>query len=489
MSGQHTSTMTVTVGQTFTINPVSLSGISSSNVLTGSATFPDTPGLAVTSTYHSVHIVGQNKPGWSNSLDGGYTTYSVTALQTGTYTITGSASRCKSYGHTQSGTYTSYYIKERESGSFTCTVTVVDVTSIYLPSTLSVGLGNQYAFSPVITDSRATTTLNWQSSNASVATIDNAGCMSAVGVGSTVITCSATNGVSAQCVVTVNPVLATGVSLNVTSAEMVPEETMQLTVMVSPENTTNPNVVWSTSNQDVATVSDNGLVVAKSSGQCEIKVTTTDGSQKTASCIIHVLENVLYIDDAVGVPSGTIVLPINLKNAAEITGLQFELELPEEVTIAKDVNGKLITTLSERATDQSISASILTNGNYQFIVFSGTSSPLIGNEGPIAYVTLNVSENMPVGEYTINIKEVELTKTDDTSLHHKDLTSTLILTEAMMGDINGDGRITVTDAVGIVNYILHRAPSVFISNAADVNGDGNITISDAVSVVNIVLNK
>ena len=489
MSGQHTSTMTVTVGQTFTINPVSLSGISSSNVLTGSATFPDTPGLAVTSTYHSVHIVGQNKPGWSNSLDGGYTTYSVTALQTGTYTITGSASRCKSYGHTQSGTYTSYYIKERESGSFTCTVTVVDVTSIYLPSTLSVGLGNQYTFSPVITDSRATTTLNWQSSNASVATIDNAGCMSAVGVGSTVITCSATNGVSAQCVVTVNPVLATGVSLNVTSAEMVPEETMQLTVMVSPENTTNPNVVWSTSNQDVATVSDNGLVVAKSSGQCEIKVTTTDGSQKTASCIIHVLENVLYIDDAVGVPSGTIVLPINLKNAAEITGLQFELELPEEVTIAKDVNGKLITTLSERATDQSISASILTNGNYQFIVFSGTSSPLIGNEGPIAYVTLNVSENMPVGEYTINIKEVELTKTDDTSLHHKDLTSTLILTEAMMGDINGDGRITVTDAVGIVNYILHRAPSVFISNAADVNGDGNITISDAVSVVNIVLNK
>ena len=146
----HTSTMTVTVGQTFTINPVSMSGLSTSNALSGSATFPETDGLSVSRTSHSVHIVGQNKPGWSNSLDGAYYTYDIKALKTGTYVITGSASRCKSYSSTMSGTYRSYYVKERESGSFSCTVTVVDVTSISIPSSKTLNLGEIYTFNPSI---------------------------------------------------------------------------------------------------------------------------------------------------------------------------------------------------------------------------------------------------------------------------------------------------------------------------------------------------
>ena len=157
--------------------------------------------------------------------------------------------------------------------------------------------------------------------------------------------------------------------------------------------------------------------------------------------------------------------------------------------MAEDGAGKLVATLSDRAIDQSISGSRLSNGNYQFVVFSGTSSALTGSEGAIGYVTLNVAESMATGEYSIGVKEVELTKTDGTSLHHKDLTSKLTLTEAVLGDINGDGRVTVTDAVGIVNHVLHRTPSVFITKAADVNGDGSISVSDAVKVVNIVLNK
>ena len=479
--------MTVTVGQTFTVNPVSLSGISTSNVLSGSAKFPDTDGLSVSSTSHSVHIVGANKPGWSNSLDGSYTTYSVKALKTGTYVITGSASRCKSYGHSMSGTYTSYYVKEYESGSFTLTVTVVDVTSISIPSTISVRIGDSYTFNPTIFQSGATTTLTWNSSNTSVATISN-GVLTTTGIGTTTITCTAHNGVSAHCEVTVNPILATSIALNVENVELSTTEKVQLSATVLPANTTTPNVTWSTSNSNIATVDGSGLITAIAPGICDIVATTTDGSNLMASCRVNVLSDVLYTDIAVGVPSGTLVLPIQLKNTSTITGLQFELQLPDGVTVA--ANGdKLQATLSDRAADQSISGSKLANGNYQFVVFSGTSSALTGNEGAIAYITLDIDESMATGEYEISIKEVELTKTDGTSLHHKDLTSKLTLTEALVGDINGDGRITVTDAVGIVNHVLHRTPSVFITKAADVNGDGNITISDAVKVVNIVLNK
>lgn len=56
------------------------------------------------------------------------------------------------------------------------------------------------------------------------------------------------------------------------------------------------------------------------------------------------------------------------------------------------------------------------------------------------------------------------------------------------GDANGDGEVTITDAVAIVNKILGNASGSFNEAAADVNGDGVITITDAVGIVNIILN-
>ena len=59
----------------------------------------------------------------------------------------------------------------------------------------------------------------------------------------------------------------------------------------------------------------------------------------------------------------------------------------------------------------------------------------------------------------------------------------------ILGDANGDGKVTITDAVGIVNYILGNPSESFNEVTADVNHDGNITITDAVGVVNIILNN
>jgi M6 family metalloprotease-like protein len=62
------------------------------------------------------------------------------------------------------------------------------------------------------------------------------------------------------------------------------------------------------------------------------------------------------------------------------------------------------------------------------------------------------------------------------------------------GDANGDGKVTITDAVAIVNYILGNQSANFNAEAANVNGDVDddgkpkITITDAVGVVNIILN-
>ena len=57
------------------------------------------------------------------------------------------------------------------------------------------------------------------------------------------------------------------------------------------------------------------------------------------------------------------------------------------------------------------------------------------------------------------------------------------------GDSNGDGSITVTDAVMIISYILGESPAGFNEEAADVNGDSSITVTDAVQVIDMILQQ
>jgi surface protein len=56
----------------------------------------------------------------------------------------------------------------------------------------------------------------------------------------------------------------------------------------------------------------------------------------------------------------------------------------------------------------------------------------------------------------------------------------------LSGDVNGDGNITVADAVGIISYILGDAPDGFIEAAADVNQDDKVTVADAVAVMSMI---
>lgn len=66
-------------------------------------------------------------------------------------------------------------------------------------------------------------------------------------------------------------------------------------------------------------------------------------------------------------------------------------------------------------------------------------------------------------------------------------------TPPLMGDVNGDGYITMADANMVVNYFLADETSKpaegFNVDAADMNGDGTITMADANAIVNAFLGE
>lgn len=59
----------------------------------------------------------------------------------------------------------------------------------------------------------------------------------------------------------------------------------------------------------------------------------------------------------------------------------------------------------------------------------------------------------------------------------------------VMGDANGDGKVSIGDVVTTVNYVLEKPVSKFVFEAADVDLDNEVDMADVVQIVNIVLGK
>lgn len=79
----------------------------------------------------------------------------------------------------------------------------------------------------------------------------------------------------------------TGIELDIVEKTLFPEETVLLTARVNPENADNKNIIWSSSNTEVASV-ENGLVTALSVGEASISVKTEEGDF-IAECSITVI--------------------------------------------------------------------------------------------------------------------------------------------------------------------------------------------------------
>ncbi|MGE5404166.1 MAG: Ig-like domain-containing protein, partial [Candidatus Saccharibacteria bacterium] len=146
---------------------------------------------------------------------------------------------------------------------------------------LEAWLDPEYATNQVIT---------WKSSNEQVARVDKDGIVRAIAKGKAIITAVADEGlVTAECKITVaNITHVRGVELNHEVMVIEPGAALvPLRATVYPRSATNQNVIWSSSNPEVATMEDNKLVIRVHNGETDITVTTEDGGY-TAACKVVV---------------------------------------------------------------------------------------------------------------------------------------------------------------------------------------------------------
>jgi len=85
-------------------------------------------------------------------------------------------------------------------------------------------------------------------------------------------------------------------SLDKTEAELKNGETLQLTATIIPADATNQTLKWTSSEETVATVTEDGLVTAVGVGEVTITAETQDGSGLSASCVIDVVWEEIVIE-------------------------------------------------------------------------------------------------------------------------------------------------------------------------------------------------
>ena len=173
----------------------------------------------------------------------------------------------------------------------------VNSVSVY-PKSITLKVGNWFynAYAEVCPSDANCTEVTWHSENPSIASVNaSSGYIYANAVGTTSIYATATDGscCSDYLIVTVgSTVSVTSVTLDSTSLSLEEGQCACLTATVCPNNASNQNLSWTSSNNSVATVS-NGVITAVANGSAKITATAADGSGKSASCIVRVTGDIL----------------------------------------------------------------------------------------------------------------------------------------------------------------------------------------------------
>ena len=173
--------------------------------------------------------------------------------------------------------------------------TTVAVTGVTLNKTsLSLVEGNSETLTATVSPDNATNkAVSWKSSDASIASVDGTGKVTAVKAGSATITVSTTDGSkTATCSVSVTPktISVTGVAIEPSTLEIKEGATFQLKATVSPADASQA-VDWASPSPHIATVDQNGLLTAVAPGTVRIVVRSKAFTDKQGFCDVTVTQD------------------------------------------------------------------------------------------------------------------------------------------------------------------------------------------------------
>jgi len=252
---------------------------------------PTVTRIAITSPTKKEYFKGETL-----SLEGGKIKVFYSNDTTQEISLTEISDKISGYNENITGTQTITVTYGGQSNTFNVEVKepIISVEGIEITNkpTANMDKGNEYELNYVIRPENATDkSVVWTTTNENVAYVDSStNKLIAAGEGIATITIKTTDGNYTDSFdITVNPniIHVNSVRLDKSSLNMEIGQTHKLVATINPENASNKNVTYSSSNPEIATVDGDGTVIGISQGTAVITVTTEDGNH-TATCNVAV---------------------------------------------------------------------------------------------------------------------------------------------------------------------------------------------------------
>ena len=296
--------------------------------------------------------------------------------------------------------------------------------------TLEKGENHTIAYTITPNDTTEDTTITWESTNTSVASVTN-GVVTAIGGGNAVIT----GKIGDDWTITTNVSVVVpleSIALDKDTLDLLPEQNYTLQLAINPEDTTdNTTATWESNNPEVATVA-NGVVTGVAPGDATITVTV---GEKTDTVAVHVLipidEFVISESEVTLNRGGTKQLTVTItpNNTEENTTVTWSSSDPTSVSVAQDGT---ITGLKGTQTPVTITGT-LENGRT---------------------VTCTVTVEVQLDDFSLSATEMTMNKTatetltvtldpEDTS---EDTTVTWVSSDDDVATVDSTGKVTAVGA-------------------------------------------
>src|SRR6218665_2200296 len=313
----------------------------------------------------------------------------------------------------------------------------IAVDGVAIPLTATVAVNLTVKLTPTVTpENAADKSVTWTSSDANIAAVADDGTVTGKSLGTAVIKATSNSNPekSDHCTVTVTTVAVEGVAIPLTATVEV-NLTVKLTPTVTPENATDKSLKWTSSNNDIVAVADDGTVTGKSLGTAVITATSQSNPDKSATCEVAVGADVTVSSITLGNEN----IPLTVPAVGETVALT---NAPRTIFSALAAV-KVTLTVAAHATVKIGNEAFISGGTANFtapVTFTVTAQDGVTVRTYTAAITPYNADTNPYGIYT--------------PAHLNDVRNGLHDSYKMMNDITRPDQNAAGD-IGISDYAEH----------------------------------
>ena len=302
--------------------------------------------------------------------------------------------------------------------------------------------------------------IKFESTNNAVATVSSTGVVTGISPGNAVIKAIAETDSGryvAFCTVKVVKAVVdvTSIKFDKGNLSLVQGKTVPLKAIIKPADATYKDIVWTTADESVASVSQDGYVTAVGVGETVISATMKNNNSKYVNCAVTVLSSdtpaQLTVEDATVKAGKDITITVSIASNPGISTFNFDLKYDSEklypISYTKGSalsNVNIITPLGSQSYEN--------RDSVRFLCMTSDSTDM-DTDGELVTVVFRIRAGIEYGNETIEIIPSGFVNQFSENVKLQQNDCTLTITDYTIGDVNNDDKIDLKDSMLLAQYI------------------------------------